>query len=194
MAIDFKGFIPKEPEQPFELNIDIETILNLIMKELYVHGKKTPRQIGKNIRVKSEIVQKLINDLKAQELVGMVGGSGMGSDYQYGLYPKGLEQAKNIYARDTYLGPAPVGFEQYLKITKQVLETVKKNFVINERLLTEKFAHHLGYKDVLMQIGQAVCARKPAFVFGFPGNGKTFLCSSVVKLLPPTLVPYAVDV
>jgi predicted ATPase with chaperone activity len=39
-----------------------------------------------------------------------------------------------------------------------------------------------------------VCARKPAFVYGFPGNGKTFLCSSVVKLLPPMVVPYAVEV
>ena len=60
--------------------------------------------------------------------------------------------------------------------------------------MEEKFTHHLGYKDVLFQIGQAVCARKPAFVYGFPGNGKTYLCSSVIKLLPAMVVPYAVDV
>lgn len=194
MAVDLKKFVPKEPEQIHELNISEEIISNLIMKELYVHGKKTPRQIGKSIRIKQEIIQKLVNELKAQELVGMVGGSGMGSDYQYGLYPKGTERAKQILDRDSYLGAAPVGFDEYIRISKIVMEENKKSFNINQKLLAEKFAHHLGYKDILMQIGQAVCARKPAFVFGFPGNGKTFLCSSVVKLLPPLLVPYAIEV
>lgn len=194
MALDFKKLIPKEPETIYDLKVDSEILNNLVMKELYVHGKKTPRQIGKSLRVKQEIIQKIVNDLKTQELVGMVGGSGMGADYQYGLYPKGTERAKSIYERDSYLGPAPVGFEEYTKITKMVMDENKKTFSINQKILAEKFAHHLGYKDVLMQIGQAVCARKPAFVFGFPGNGKTFLCSSVVKLLPPIMVPYAVEI
>lgn len=194
MAVDLKKMIPKEPEQAYELNIDQEIIVNLVLKELYVHGKKTPRQIGKSLRVKQEVIQKVINDLKQQELVGMVGGSGMGTDYQYGLYPKGTERAKDIMERDAYIGPAPVGFEDYTRLTKAVMEENKRSFKINQKLLAEKFAHHLGYKDILMQIGQAVCARKPAFVFGFPGNGKTFLCSSVVKLLPPMLVPYAIEV
>jgi len=194
MPVDLKSFIPKEPDQSFDLKVDSEIINNLVMKELYVHGKKTPRQIGKNLKIKPDIIQKIVNELKQQELVGMVGGSGMGSDYQYGLYPKGTERARQIYERDTYLGAAPVGFEEYIRITKQVLEANKKGFSINQKMLTEKFSHHVGYKDVLFQIGQAVCARKPAFVYGFPGNGKTFLCSSVVKLLPPMVVPYAVDV
>jgi predicted ATPase with chaperone activity len=194
MAVDLKKLIPREPEQPHELKIDIDIVTNMILKELFVYGKKTPRQIGKNLRVKQDIVQKIINDLKTQELVGMVGGSGMGSDYQFGLYPKGIERARGVYERDSYLGAAPVGFEEYTRISKQVMEENKKSYNINQKLLAEKFAHHLGYKDVLMQIGQAVCARKPAFVFGFPGNGKTFLCSSVVKLLPPILVPYAIEV
>ena len=193
-AKDLKSFVPPKPEQAFDLGIDDEIITNLILKELYVHGKKIPRHLAKAMKIDTEIIQKIINDLKKQELVGMVGGTGMGSDYQYGLYPKGTERAKEIYSRDSYLGPAPVGFDEYIKVTNQVLDYNKKNFSINQKILTEKFAHHLGYKDVLFQIGQAVCARKPAFVYGFPGNGKTFLCSSVIKLLPPMLVPYAVDV
>ncbi len=192
--IDLRSFIPKEPESIIDLKVDTEIITNMIMKELFVHGSKTPRQIAKSLKVKPELIQKLINELKQHEMVGMVGGSGMGSDYLYGLYPKGTERARNIYERDSYLGAAPVNFEEYIRVTKAVLAANKKNFSINQKILQEKFAHHLGYKDVLFQIGQAVCARKPAFVFGFPGNGKTFLCSSVVKLLPPTVVPYAVEV
>lgn len=194
MAVDLKKIIPKEAKALYELKIDEEIITNLILKELYVHGKEIPRRLGKALKIDSEIVQQVIAELKKGEIVGMVGGSGMGSDYQYGLYPKGTERAKNILERDQYLGPAPVSFDEYIRVTRAVLDESKKSFSINQRLMQEKFSHHLGYKDVLFQIGQAVCARKPAFVYGFPGNGKTFLCSSVVKLLPPMVVPYAVEV
>ncbi|MEW6710808.1 MAG: hypothetical protein AB1403_13355 [Candidatus Riflebacteria bacterium] len=194
MAVDLKSLIPKQAKTLYELKIDEEIVTNLIIKELYVHGKEIPRRLGKTLRIDTEIIQQVIADLKKGEIVGMVGGSGMGSDYQYGLYPKGTERAKNILDRDQYIGPAPVSFDEYLRVTRAVLDENKKSFAINQRLMTEKFSHHLGYKDVLFQIGQAVCARKPAFVYGFPGNGKTFLCSSVVKLLPPMVVPYAVEV
>lgn len=194
MAVDLGKIIPPEAKKAYELKVDDEIITNLIIKELYVHGKEVPRKLGKALKINTEIVNQIISDLKKQEIVGMVGGTGMGSDYQYGLYPKGTERAKNILDRDTYIGPAPVSFEEYIRVTHNVLEENKKSFNINRQLMEEKFSHHLGYKDVLFQIGQAVCARKPAFVYGFPGNGKTFLCSSVIKLLPPMVVPYAVDV
>lgn len=194
MALDLKKIIPTEAKTLYDLKIDPEIITNLIIKELYVHGKEVPRKLARALKIDAEIVQQIIVELKKQEIVGMVGGTGMGSDYQYGLYPKGTERAKNILDRDKYIGPAPVGFDEYLRVTHKVLAEGKASFSINRKLMEEKFAHHLGYKDVLFQIGQAVCARKPAFVYGFPGNGKTFLCSSVVKLLPPMIVPYAVEV
>ncbi len=194
MALDLRKIIPVEAKTLFDLKIDPEIITNLIIKELYVHGKEVPRKLAKALKIDSEIVQQIIAELKKQEIVGMVGGTGMGSDYQYGLYPKGTERAKNILDRDKYLGPAPVSFDEYIRVTRKVLDEGKQSFAINRKLMEEKFSHHLGYKDVLFQIGQAVCARKPAFVYGFPGNGKTFLCSSVVKLLPPMVVPYAVEV
>lgn len=192
--MDLKKIIPTEAKTLHDLKIDPEIIIDLVIKELFVHGKKVPRRLARDLKVNTEIIQQVINDLKKLEIVGMVGGSGMGSDYQYGLYPKGTERARNILDRDKYIGPAPVSFEEYIRITRQVLDEGKRSFVINRKLMEEKFSHHLGYKDVLFQIGQAVCARKPAFVYGFPGNGKTFLCSSVVKLLPPMIVPYAVEV
>jgi len=194
MAVDIKSMIPKEPETMMDLKIDSEIITNLILKELHMHGRKTPRQIGKSLRIRPDIIQKLVNELKTQEMVGMVGGSGMGSDYQYGLYPKGTDRAKQIFEHDSYLGAAPVSFEEYSKMTRTVLDANRKNTVINQKLLNEKFSNYKGFQDVLIQIGQAVCARKPAFVFGFPGNGKTYLCGQVVKLLPPMIVPYAVEV
>jgi len=192
--VDLKKIIPAEAKTLHDLKIDPEIITDLIIKELFVHGKQVPRRLARDLKINTEIVQAVISELKKLEIVGMVGGSGMGTDYQYGLYPKGTERARNILDRDKYIGPAPVSFDEYIRITRQVLSEGKQGFAINRKLMEEKFSHHLGYKDVLFQIGQAVCARKPAFVYGFPGNGKTFLCSSVVKLLPPMIVPYAVEV
>ncbi|MBU1109364.1 MAG: hypothetical protein KKB51_21975 [Candidatus Riflebacteria bacterium] len=192
--MDLKKIIPPEAKTLHDLKIDPDIITDLIVKELFVHGKKVPRRLAKDLKINTEIVQQTINELKKLEIVGMVGGSGMGTDYQYGLYPKGTERARNLLERDKYLGAAPVSFDEYIRVTRMALDEGKAGFAINRKLMEEKFSHHLGYKDVLFQIGQAVCARKPAFVYGFPGNGKTFLCSSVVKLLPPMVVPYAVEV
>lgn len=194
MALDIANILPREAKTLLELNIDPEILTNLVIKELYLHGKDVPRKIAKRLKVNTEIIQGIISELKKQELVAMVGGTGMGDDYQYGLYPKGVERAKNIQDRDAYIGAAPVCFDEYIKVTNLMLSESKKNFRINRVMLEEKLNDHTGYKDVLFQIGQAVCARKPAFVYGFPGNGKTFLCSSVVKLLPPMVVPYAVEI
>ena len=194
MTLDFKNIIPKQATTVYELKINPETLTNLIIKELYLHGKDIPRKIAKRLKVNTEIVSQIISDLKKQELVAMAGGTGFGDDYQYGLYPKGMERAKNIQERDSYIGPAPVSFDEYIKVTNNALTEAKNNFRINRAYMEEKLTKHIGYKDVLFQIGQAVCARKPAFVYGFPGNGKTFLCSSVVKLLPPMIVPYAVEI
>lgn len=194
MSLDLRTIIPPEAKSLYELNIDPEILSNQIIKELYLHGKDNPRRIARRLKVNHELVANLIADLKKQELVAMVGGTGMGDDYQYGLYPKGEERARSIQERDAYIGATPVSFEDYIKITKKILSESKNNFKINHEFLEKQLNTHTGYKDVLFQIGQAVCARKPAFVYGFPGNGKTFLCSSVVKLLPPMVVPYAVEV
>lgn len=194
MALDLKTILPRQAATLYDLKIDPEILTNLILKELYLHGKDVPRKIAKRLKVNPEIVSQIIADLKKQELVAMVGGTGLGDDYQYGLYPKGVERAKSIQERDAYVGAAPVSFDEYIRITNQVLSESKKSFRINRALMEQKFTQHTGYKDVLFQIGQAVCARKPAFVYGFPGNGKTFLCSSVIKLLPPMIVPYSVEI
>ncbi len=186
--------LPRQATNLYELNIDVDIIKNQVIKELYARTKDTPRQIAKRLKISEDLVQQVVNDLKKQELVAMVGGTGFGSDYQYSLYPKGAERARDLLERDGYYGVLPVSFEDYTNITKEVLELVKNASAINAELMEAKFANHLGYQDVLFQLGQAVCARKPAFVYGFPGNGKTFLCSSVVKLLPVMAIPYAVEV
>lgn len=193
MTIELKSILPASPKNSAELKIDPEIISNQILKELYVHGKEIPRKLAKKLRVDVDIVQQLIAELKKQEVIGMVGGSGLGADYQYGLYPKGTELAKNVFERDKYLGPAPVNIEQYVKITEQILRE-NADDVINRKTLEKAFSDTVGYKDILFQIGQVVCARKPAFVYGFPGNGKTFLCATVAKVLPPMIIPYAVEV
>ena len=135
MALDLKKIIPTEPKTLYELNIDPEILTNLIIKELYLHGKDVPRRIAKRLKVNTEIVSSVISDLKKQELVAMVGGTGMGDDYQYGLYPKGMERARNIQERDAYVGATPVSFEEYIKITKQILTESKSSFRINHDFL-----------------------------------------------------------
>ncbi len=187
------NIIPKEPKTVSDLRIEPDIIGAQIIKELYITGKANPRRLARKLKLSIDIVNHLMNDLKKQEMVGMVGGTGIADDYLYGLYPKGIENAKNLLQRDKYLGPAPVSMEEYIRVTKAILEISLKN-PLTKSYLDSKFENIVGYKDILFQIGQVASSRKPAFIYGLPGNGKTFLCGSVARTLPPMIVPYAIEV
>jgi predicted ATPase with chaperone activity len=187
------SIIPKEAKSLSDLRIEPDIVSSQIIKELYIGGKTNPRKLARKLKLSVDIVNNLVNELKKQEIVGMVGGTGIADDYLYGLYPKGVEQAKNLLTRDKYLGPAPVSIEEYIRVTKSALKLSLEK-PITRSFLNTKFENIIGYKDILFQIGQVASSRKPAFVYGFPGNGKTHLCSSVAETLSPMIVPYAVEV
>lgn len=193
MYSDLKSIIPREAKTLSDLRIEPDIVSSQIIKELYIGGKTNPRKLARKLKLTVDIVNTLINELKKEEIVGMVGGTGIADDYLYGLYPKGVDQAKNLLQRDKYLGPAPVSIEEYIRVTKSALKLSLKK-PITRSFLNSKFANIIGYKDILFQIGQVASSRKPAFVYGYPGNGKTFLCASVADALPPMIIPYAVEV
>ena len=64
MALDLKTILPREATTLYDLKIDPEILTNLIIKELYLHGKDVPRKIAKRLKVNTEIVSQIISDLK----------------------------------------------------------------------------------------------------------------------------------
>ncbi|MFC1745379.1 hypothetical protein ACFL35_15400 [Candidatus Riflebacteria bacterium] len=194
MAFNIEDYLPKQPSAVHELRVSNDDIITeLIYKELYMKGKRNPIALSKVLKIGAPVINEMLGKMKKEEMVSIVGGSGMGMDFIYQLFPKGMDYASKIYQKDPYMGPVPVNFKDFTKITKIVLQKARESFKINQEYLEEKFQGHVGYRDVLMSLGRAAAAKKAVFLFGNPGNGKTFISSQVILLLPPIIVPYVVE-
>lgn len=196
MEFDYKTYLPTAPEDAADLKVNLENIQDLILKILYIRGKKTVKEMAATMKIPPQVIQKFINVLKQDELVGLVGGSGIGAGYdlQYNLYTKGIELAKAANDRNGYIGPVPVHYEEYKQLLERYSEASKRYHKTSREMVDRAFASRIGFKEINDMVGQAVCSRKPIFLYGHAGNGKTDLAVRIVGLLPPVILPYAVEV
>ncbi|PKK91307.1 MAG: hypothetical protein CVV64_05940 [Candidatus Wallbacteria bacterium HGW-Wallbacteria-1] len=196
MDFNYMDFIPPVIEDITQFRVSLENIQDLILKILYIRGKKTVKEMAVTMRVNPQIIQKFINILKQDEIVGLVGGSGIGAGYdlQYNLYTKGIDLAKAAYERNGYIGPVPVHYEVYKKVLERFAEASRRYHRTSREMVDKAFSTRIGFKEINDMVGQAVCSRKPIFIYGHAGNGKTDLAMRISTLLPPTIIPFAVEV
>lgn len=158
----------------------------LILKYLYFRGHSTGRDITAQIKLPFAIVERLLFSLRNQLLLGYRGSS-IGGDYQYELTPKGLDQARNQASHCTYYGAAPVGVEEYLEsVKRQSLRNLHPNY----RAVAHALEDLVLNKAIVSQVGQAIKAVKPLFLFGPPGNGKSSIARRILKAVDsPIWIP-----
>jgi predicted Ser/Thr protein kinase/MoxR-like ATPase len=108
----------------------------------------------------------------------------------YAISHRGRATGEELSRATTrYLGPAPVGLEEYARNTTEVILPGLDAAVIREALDGLELAP--GIEDA---VRAAVNSRGSMFVYGSPGNGKTSLARRIPQLLRgPILVPHAVD-
>lgn len=85
--------------------------------------------------------------------------------------------------------------EEYQQVTADYMAATAANpaFEVTPELVSEVFSKRIGYQELNHIIGQAASSRQAVFLYGGAGNGKTDLSFQIVHLLPPVLLPYAVE-
>lgn len=174
-------FSPVAPENLEDTGLDETVIFRLVLKYLYIRGTNTGREIADQIKLPFNIVEPLLFSLRNQQLIGYKGSS-LGSDYQYELSPKGIEQARQHMAQCTYCGSAPVSLKEYQRsVSKQSLKNLSPQFSDVQRSLSD-----LVIEPVLIsQVGQALSGNSCLFLYGAPGNGKSSIAQRVVSAVDP---------
>src|SRR5687767_4878179 len=82
-------FIP-EPTSVAETGLDHGLLLDLTLKTIYYAGRPSARAIGARICLPFSIMEGILEYLRRQEYVDIVGSGGiMEQDYQYSLTSKG---------------------------------------------------------------------------------------------------------
>ncbi|MBN2291553.1 MAG: AAA family ATPase [Pirellulales bacterium] len=166
-----------EPESFREAGLTDSEVEALALKYLLARGDATGREIAEQIKLPFVLLDKLLWNLKSEQLVVHRGSAPM-NDYQYQLTDLGRERARRHSVHCTYFGAAPVSLEDYVA-------GVKAQSLVDQRIdnddLHRAFSDLLINKKMFSRLGPAMNSGRGLFLFGAPGNGKTSIAERVTR-------------
>ncbi|MBI1801101.1 MAG: ATP-binding protein [Chloroflexi bacterium] len=183
-----------EPQSIEETGLNSSLLTDLILKTIYFAGQITAQEISQQVKLPfSNIVESVLDFLKREELVGIIGSRGFGErGFQYAIAPKGGERVREALLRSQYVGPAPVPLKTWVERVKA--QSITSN-VVRQEDVRAALAHLVLSPKTFRKIGPAVNSGRSIFLYGPPGNGKTTIAQAMATLLKGMVyIPYAIDV
>jgi predicted ATPase with chaperone activity len=184
-------FIP-QPQSVEETGLHSGLLLDLCIKCIYFAGRPVARQISAHMMLPFPVIEELLDFLKREQYVEVVGSGGTGeSQYKYALTVKGMEKAEEVMRRCQYNGPAPVAFEHYVEVQQQ--QSVR-GLRIDSDIEKKELAHLVLDDTTLYALGAAVNSGRSMLLYGNSGNGKSSAAAAIGRMLPgQVLIPYAFE-
>ncbi len=155
-------FVPLEPATFAEAGLTISGVEGLTLKLLLSRGDSTGRQISDHLRLPFGILDELLRQMKADQLVVHKGSAPM-NDYLYQLTDVGRERARRLSEHCTYFGAAPVALKDYVAAVAAQSLTKQHPTVDN---LHDAFSDLLINKKMLRRLGPAINSGRGLFLFG----------------------------
>src|SRR3954468_7496644 len=183
---------PRAPMTIEEAGLGADQISQLFVKALYT-GEATGVEIADRLRLVYQMLEPLVEQMRAERLIEVRGTTGQGSaSYRYALTDLGRDRGRQYLDANSYVGPAPVPLATYVREMKAI--AAGRGFVSRERL-RGGFTHLIVDDHLLEQVGPAINAGKGVFLYGPPGNGKSGIAEGMGRALGGDLyVPHAIDV
>ncbi|HTD63912.1 MAG TPA: AAA family ATPase [Verrucomicrobiae bacterium] len=167
-------------------------IADLVLKILYQKGQATAAELADVICLPlPKILQGILEFLKTEHLVEVKGSSGMAAaTYVYVIATKGQERAREAFAKNGYVGAAPVTLAAYVnRVRAQTIGSLQVTFDEIRKALT----HLVLPEKTLRQLGPAINSGRSIFLFGPPGTGKSSIAETLATMLRGSIVlPYAI--
>lgn len=172
-------FLPIEPESLNQIDVPVNDIENLILKQLFQQGPRTGREIAKQLQLPLRLTNDLLAELKRQLYVAYKQTAGL-SDYLYELREAGYTRAHQVTQVSTYCGSVPIGLVEYRQsVLRQSLRSVEPTMDDMRRAFSDLTLS----SRVLGQLGQALMSGRSLFLYGPPGNGKTSVAERMLGAL-----------
>jgi predicted ATPase with chaperone activity len=186
--------VPQAPRTLEETGLPMPFLIELVSKILFVHGQLKLAELAAHIKLNVSVLDALIAFLHGEKLCEVTrrGSSGTDADLSYRLTELGHIRAAEFQKHNAYAGPAPVPLSAYCA-------QVEAQSLAHMRILRADVMQQLGDivvdPAVLDQLGSAMNSRRPIFIHGQAGSGKTFLAERLCKLLKGDIaVPHAIMV
>ena len=181
-----------EPQSIEETELSMGYLADLVLKLVYYKSDATSAEIGEALTLPFVgVLDKVLEFVKHEELVEISGSRGLGErGYQWTITGRGSERAVQALDRAHYLGPAPVPLIRYNEmVRRQSLGDLK----VGPSEVCQALSHLVLTGDMVNRLGPAVNSGRSLFLYGPPGNGKTVIAKSIIRMMGGCVyVPHAV--
>jgi predicted ATPase with chaperone activity len=184
---------PPLPKTLADTGLSEEVVVDLMLKALYLQGARTGQQLMETIRLPFSFLDDQLLSLQQRRLVEVRGTRGPGrGGYLFDLTGEGRTRAREALESSQYVGPAPVPLSQYREWCRH--QSISRVHVSREDV-RKGFRNMVLPDAVLEMLGPAINSAKSLFLYGGPGDGKTFIAQTISQLLGGNLyIPYALEV
>ncbi|UCG33900.1 MAG: hypothetical protein JSU68_04535 [Phycisphaerales bacterium] len=177
-------FVPEPVEEIEDTGLPESLVNSLVFKYLLQVGEATGRGIAGALCLPSRPVIELLSNMKNQRLVVYKDTGSMG-DFIYVMTEEGRDVAKRYMRENSYVGPAPVPLDYYVRSVKaQTIEAEKPR--IDQ--LRDAFGDLLINEAMFQRLGPAICSARGMLLFGEPGNGKSSIAERITKCFGSTII------
>jgi predicted ATPase with chaperone activity len=181
---------PRAPESLNDIGLSPVFLEDLILKTLYARGATTGDELSEAIKLPFWALDDTLASFQRQKLAHVIRSGGVRRGATFELTTEGRRRAREIFESSPYLGPAPVHIDRYHYWVRR--QSVRR-MQIGPARVKEAFSHLVLDPTVVEVMGPAVNAGRSVFIYGEPGNGKSTIAESVVKIFGDSVyLPYAV--
>ncbi len=173
---------PPMPESFEELGLPKNLLAQLILKHCFYHDAITAREMSKELKVHTQLVEALFEYLKGQKYFQvkardeLTTRNHLAMEMRYSLTASGKIYAEQCLETNRYVGPAPVPLEDYWDwVEAQTIHQVK----VEKSRLDEVFTDYVVPGSLINKIGPAINSGRSIFLFGPSGNGKTVMANCI---------------
>jgi predicted ATPase with chaperone activity len=160
-----------------EAGLNHTLVESLILKLLFVEGQATGRRIAVELGLPFGPFPEFLRQLKNQQIVNYA-NSAAANDFHYSLTDVGRARARGYAEECSYVGPAPVPFDDYLKaVSAQTIVSEHPH----EKDLREALADLVLSEATVRSLGPAINSGRGLFLYGPPGNGKTSIAERITR-------------
>ncbi|MCW8334561.1 AAA family ATPase [Vibrio sp. SCSIO 43135] len=188
---------PEVPTSFDDLGIPKVVLENLLIKQLAAFPKSDILQLTKLLGVNSHLIEDLIAILRKKSLVEVFQAASetflsqnTSGHVRYALSEQGMQEADIAFAKDAYLGPAPVSLRDYQQMVGA--QDVRAQTVTKQDV-TYALSDVYGAERMIGVLGPAINSGRALLLYGDAGTGKTFVATRILNSLNTSVyVPYAV--
>lgn len=178
-----------------DTGLNLGFLSDMTLKLIYFRGQVTGFEVAEYLKLPFQaVINPVLEYLKREQLCEVKGtGSGLGTGaYQYVITSKGVARAREQLERTTYLGAAPVPYDEYAKAMRA---QGSRRLRVDQKAMRQALAHLVLDERVMAKIGPAINSGRSMFLYGPPGNGKTTIAEAIGRLMlgGELFIPYAVE-